>query len=91
MLKVKQMQVVGPHSLDLEFNNGIRKRVNLLPLLWGEVFEPLRDPAYFSRAMVDPRSGVVMWPNEADFAPEALYALTEESEADLPRATTAPS
>lgn len=72
------MSVLAPYFLDLQFNDGTCKRVNVRPLLWGPVFEPLRDPEYFSRAMLDQRSGVVRWSNGADFAPEALYALPAE-------------
>lgn len=50
----------------------------MLPLLEGPIFEPLLDPSYFSRVMVDPVGGTVVWPNEADFAPEALYDLPDE-------------
>ena len=52
------------------------KTVNTPSLLDGPVFEPLRDPAYFARAALDPVRGTVVWPNGADFAPEALYELT---------------
>jgi hypothetical protein len=36
----------------------------------GEIFEPLRDPLYFARFVVDETR---MWPNGADFAPEFLH------------------
>jgi hypothetical protein len=49
-------------------------------LLKGRIFEPLHDPTYFKRVTVDPVGGTVVWPNGADFAPEALYGLTEEAE-----------
>lgn len=64
------------------FNNGVRKRVNVWPLLDGAIFEPLRDPTYFSRVALDAVAGTVVWPNEADFAPEALYELDTERELD---------
>ena len=60
------------------FNDGIRKRVNVWPLLDGPIFEPLHDPAYFARMTLDPVAGTVVWPNEADFAPEALHELETE-------------
>jgi hypothetical protein len=75
ILKITELTVSDPYELDVRFNDGIQKRVDLRPLLWGPVFEPLLDPTYFARAMLDPRSGVVMWPNGADLAPEALHAL----------------
>jgi hypothetical protein len=36
------------------------------------------DPDYFSQAKLDPVCGTVVWPNGADFAPEALYELEPE-------------
>jgi hypothetical protein len=80
ILHVIEASVCGPHSLRLVFNDGTRKRVNLLPLLDGQIFEPLRDPVYFARVVVDPVVGTVVWPNEADLAPEALYELSPEEE-----------
>jgi hypothetical protein len=70
------MKVIGTYSLDLTFNNGRRKRVNLRPQLWGEMFEPLRDPEYFAKAQLN--EWTVCWPNGADFAPEFLYNLEAE-------------
>ena len=80
ILQVVSVEVVGPHSLHLVFNDGVAKQVNLRPLLWGPVFEPLLDPAFFARVELDPLFGVPTWPNEADLAPEALYELPDERE-----------
>lgn len=77
ILRVVEATVCGAHSLRLAFNNGTRKTVDVSGLLAGPVFEPLRDPAYFARAELDPVCGTVVWPNGADFAPEALYELAE--------------
>jgi hypothetical protein len=41
--------------------------------LTGEIFEPLRDRAYFCRFQVNPDVHTVTWLNGADFAPEFLY------------------
>jgi len=84
ILHIVEATVFPPHSLDLTFNDGTRKRVNVLPLLDGPIFEPLRAPEYFARVVVDPVLGTVVWPNEADFAPEALYELPAEEEAVVP-------
>lgn len=74
-LHILRAEVVGDHRLRLEFDDHSSKTVDVSPLLHGPVFEPLRDPAYFARAVVDPVCGTVVWPNGADFAPEALHAL----------------
>ena len=60
---------------DIEVSDGATKHVDVRPLLDGPVFEPLRDPAYFALMTLDPICGTVVWPNGADFAPEALRAL----------------
>jgi hypothetical protein len=75
ILRVVKAEVSGHHRLRLEFNDATRKTVDVGALLNGPVFEPLRDPAYFARAELDPVCGTVAWPNGADFAPEALYEL----------------
>ena len=78
ILHILRAEVVGDHRLRLEFDDHSQKTVDVRPLLEGPVFEPLRDPAFFARVVVDPVCGTVIWPNGADFAPEALYALSDE-------------
>jgi hypothetical protein len=78
ILRITEMEQVGTYSLRVTFNDGTTKRVNLRPLLWGDVFKPLRDPDRFSEVYLDEKMGTVAWPNGADFAPEALYELEDE-------------
>jgi len=63
------------HRVWLKFNDGLEGEVDLGSELWGEVFEPLRDPAYFAAFRVDQ---TLTWPNGADFAPEFLHSLVQE-------------
>jgi len=79
ILRIREARVCGPHSLRLTFSDGITKKVDVSPLLDGPIFEPLRDPAYFARAALDTICGTVVWPNGADFAPEALHELKAET------------
>jgi hypothetical protein len=69
----------GRYSIELTFSDGLRKAVDFERWLDGEVFEPLKDPAYFGRFLLD--GGTVTWPNGADIAPETLYAQARSSEA----------
>ena len=78
ILRIVDANVCGPYSLDLKFNDGTCKRVNVLPLLEGPVFQPLHEPGYFARVALDRVVGTVVWPNGADFAPEALHELVPE-------------
>jgi hypothetical protein len=57
----------------LRFRDGTTGEVDLGPELWGEVFEPLRDPEYFKQFTVHPELETLVWPNGADFAPEFLH------------------
>ena len=79
IIHVTSAKVVGPFSLEIQFDDGARRRVNLRRELYGPVFEPLRDPTYFAQASVDPDSRTVAWPNGADFAPDFLYHLESEA------------
>ncbi|SRR6266446_3818407 len=78
--RVVKAETSGPHSLNVTFKDGTRKQVDILPLLKGPVFEPLRDPVFFARVLLDPVAGTVVWPNGADIAPEALYDLPPETD-----------
>jgi hypothetical protein len=78
IIHVTQVQVVGRSSLDLTFDDGTRKRINLRRELYGPIFEPLRDAAYFAQAYLDADSRTVTWSNGADFAPDFLYQYEPE-------------
>ncbi len=75
ILHVNSARHVRDYLLEITFDNGTSKTVDLEPLLTGEMFEPLRDVEQFSRLTIDPISKTIMWPNGADLAPEALYEL----------------
>ncbi|MFO0892692.1 MAG: DUF2442 domain-containing protein [Isosphaeraceae bacterium] len=75
ILRILEAEVMGDLLLRVTFNDGTRKVVDVNSILDGPVFEPLRDRRYFSRARLDPVCGTVVWPNGADFAPEAIYDL----------------
>ncbi|MEI7835858.1 MAG: DUF2442 domain-containing protein [Planctomycetota bacterium] len=59
--------------LHLRFRDGAQGEVDLAGELDGEVFEPLKDRAYFKTFILSPDLHTVVWPNGADFAPEFLY------------------
>ncbi len=70
---VIEAEVCGSHILRLLFDDGTGKVVDLSSKLTGPIFEPLRSPQYFALVSIDEVAGTVVWPNGADFAPEALY------------------
>jgi len=76
VIEVVEAAYRNGHRVWLKFNDGLEGEVDLSSELWGEVFEPLRDPAYFAAFRVDQ---TLTWPNGADFAPEFLHSLVQES------------
>ena len=59
--------------IHLRFADGAEGEVDLGGELYGEVFEPLKDPKVFRAFTVHPEFHTLCWPNGADFAPEFLY------------------
>lgn len=80
ILRVTSAKCLEGYRLSLRFNDGSSKVVDVRPLLKGPVFEPLREEAYFVQGVLDPQCGTVVWPNGADFAPEALKSLAAVTE-----------
>ena len=75
ILHIIDVEVIKDFVLKLEFNDGTVKSVDVKSLLIGPVFKPLNDPDFFKKVTIDPIAHTVVWPNGADFAPEALYEL----------------
>jgi hypothetical protein len=81
--KVTDIQVIAPYGLRLRFDDGVVRHVDLSGELWGPMFEPLRDPAYFAQVVVD--HGTVSWPNGADLDPLVLHGDFEAAPAPIHR------
>jgi len=75
ILHILEVEVIRDFILKIEFNDCTVKVVDVKPLLTGPVFEPLNDPRFFARVTIDPVAQTLVWPNGADFAPEALFEL----------------
>ena len=71
--KVTQATYVSDFVLRLRFDDGVEGEVNLREELWGPVFEPLLDSAYFRRYKIHPELHTIVWENGADFSPEFLH------------------
>ena len=73
LVDVVGVTVVAEYRLRLTFADGTVGEVDFNGREWRGVFEPLRDPGFFSRVTIDPESGTIAWPNGVDMAPEQLY------------------
>jgi Protein of unknown function (DUF2442) len=75
-----EAQPLGDYTVRVCFEDGLTADVDLSYLLdYGPVFQPLRDPDFFRQVRADPEAGTITWPNDADIAPETLYAHARES------------
>ncbi len=72
--KLIRATALAGHTVRVRFEDGVGADLELSDLLaYGGVFEPLRDPEFFSQLQADPQAGTIVWPNGADLAPESLY------------------
>ena len=75
MYSVKGVKHLNNYKLEVEFNSGDVKVVDLEPHLSGEVFEPLKKIDYFKTVKVSKDIDTIYWDNGADFAPEFLFQI----------------
>ena len=72
---VKQAEYLDGYRVRLEFEDGSVRDVDLGPHLDGEIFEPLKDVAYFKTLRVEPDLDTIVWDNGADMSPDFLYEI----------------
>ncbi len=77
-LHVTRVHYLQSYTLEVEFNDGSIKEVDLARDLTGEIFEPLQDDAFFQQVFVNQETNTIEWPNGADFAPEFLHEIGKE-------------
>jgi hypothetical protein len=72
-LEVKNATYLKNYEIELFFNDGVYKIVDIKNYLIGEVFEKLKDTYYFQNFKIS--LNTIEWENGADFAPEFLYEI----------------
>lgn len=72
---VTEATYVGGFSINIRFDNGEYKVVDLQPHLDGPIFEPLKDIQFFRSFCVNQNVDTIVWPNDADFSPDFLYEI----------------
>jgi hypothetical protein len=77
MAYVTKVSYLDDYKLKVWFGDSSVKVVDLQPYLDGPVFEPLKNIEYFRKVTVSPDIDTIVWPNNADFAPEFLYEIGE--------------
>lgn len=71
--RVQAFETVSSHTLRVTFEDGAVQVIDFSPVLEGEIYGPLRDPALFRQVRLDPEVHTLVWPNGADFDPAVLH------------------
>lgn len=82
MEKVISVEALENYRLHVKFDDGIEGIVDCVNSLYGTVFEPLKDPAFFAQVSIDD-FGAVCWPNGADLAPDAMHENLRSQQAKV--------
>ena len=75
--RVTAFEIVEPFVLDVQFDDGTLQQVDFRPVLYGDLYGPLRDVAIFERVAIDTEAHTLVWPNGADFDPATLHDWPE--------------
>ena len=85
MLELIQARYVSGYTIHIVLNDGTCGNVDLEDSLWGTVFQPLRAVEEFRKFTISPDLHTIVWPNDADFAPEHLKRkLIEQTHGSMP-------
>src|SRR6201993_3065260 len=85
--RVESVEVVGPYTLRISFDDGTEQVINFRAVLAGELYGPLRDVALFNQVRIDEEVRTLVWPNGADFDPATLHDWPEHFPALSARAS----
>lgn len=75
--KIVRVEVASPGQLNLTFDCGTRRKVDLTPVMVGTLFGALQEQEFFKKVEIDREVGTIFWPNGADFDPDTLFRWDE--------------
>ena len=84
--RIESFEQTGRYTLRIRFDDGLCRAIDFEPILHGEIYGPLHDPAEFARVTLDPEVRTLVWPSGADFDPGILHDWPEH-EAEFEAAT----
>jgi hypothetical protein len=71
--RVIAYQIIAPHTLRVQFDDGVEQVIYFEPMLAGRIYRPLREVTVFNQVRIDPEVHTLVWPNGADFDPATLH------------------
>lgn len=75
--RVESVQIVGPYTLRVWFDDESEQTIDFWPVLEGDLYGPLQDRELFDQVRIDPEVHTLVWPNGADFDPATLHDWPE--------------
>lgn len=72
LYRVTNFEIIGDYLVRVHFDDNAAQVIDLEPVLYGEMWGPLRDLDFFNQVRIDPIAHTLTWPNGADFDPETL-------------------
>jgi hypothetical protein len=78
---ITKFERIGGYRLRIWFDDGLERQVDFEPILWGELYGPLRDPELFQTVRLDTEFKTLLWENGADFDPSILHDWPEHERA----------
>ena len=75
LLDIVRVQPGPNYTLNLEFENGEKRRFNMEPYMEQKPWLRIKPAPLFKLAFVE--NGTVAWPGNIDIDPETLYELSE--------------
>jgi len=70
---VTDFEIVDAYTLRVYFDDGTQQVINFEPVLYGEMYGPLREVEIFDQVALHPELCTLVWPNGADFDPWMLH------------------
>lgn len=86
VVRIRSFEIVGPYAIRVGFDDGSSRVIDFEPVLAGELYAPLADPALFRAVRLDAQAHTLVWPNGADFDPATLHDWPRHAEAFARRA-----
>ena len=81
MAVIVEVEIVENRTVELTFDDGSTRVVDLAPFLWGPVFDPIaRDDEVFAQIAVDPELGTIGWPNGIHLDADVLHGDYETTQ-----------
>ncbi|CAN5815285.1 hypothetical protein BH24ACT15_BH24ACT15_07570 [soil metagenome] len=85
IVDITEVRVLSRYIVELVFESGYVRVIDLEELLDGPVFDPLlADYDLFSQVVADTDAGTLVWPNGADISPRTLYRRSRPAVPSLP-------